>query len=221
MSEHKKICLVDDHVLIRNALKELIEKLGPYQVMMEFDDGLDFKESLDLNDPPDLVLLDLSMPRMTGQEVMQWLNTKKSSPPVLILTLNDEEETVSQLFRLGARGYLTKNVSPVTMKNALEDVFRTGYFHNEFLVNSLRNKGPANEIDSPSNILDRMSSREREFLKLICNEKEYTYEQIADLMGVQFRTVDGYRETIFNKFKIRSKTGLVLFVLKYKLYDLL
>jgi DNA-binding CsgD family transcriptional regulator len=66
-----------------------------------------------------------------------------------------------------------------------------------------------------------LTVREKEFLKLVCNEKEYTYDQIADLMKVQHRTVDGYRESVFEKFGIKSKTGLVLFVLKHNLFELL
>jgi DNA-binding CsgD family transcriptional regulator len=69
--------------------------------------------------------------------------------------------------------------------------------------------------------MDKLSPREKEFLKLVCHEKEYTYEQIADQMNITPRTVDGYRESIFEKFGIRSKTGLVLFVLKHKLFDVL
>ncbi|MEI6021637.1 MAG: helix-turn-helix transcriptional regulator, partial [Bacteroidota bacterium] len=66
-----------------------------------------------------------------------------------------------------------------------------------------------------------LSPREKEFLKLVCHEKEYTYEQIADQMKVQHRTVDGYRESVFDKFGIKSKTGLVLFVLKHDLFQVL
>jgi two-component system invasion response regulator UvrY len=67
-------------------------------------------------------------------------------------------------------------------------------------------------------VLEQLTEREKEFLKLICHEKEYTYEQVADQMKVQHRTVDGYRESLFDKFGIKSKTGLVLFVLKHNLF---
>ncbi len=70
-------------------------------------------------------------------------------------------------------------------------------------------------------MLDRLSEKEREFLKWVCDVNEYTYEQIADLMNVQHRTVDGYRESIFDKFGIKSETGMVLFVLRHKLFDYL
>jgi len=74
-------------------------------------------------------------------------------------------------------------------------------------------KNPADQI------VAQLTDREREFLKLVCHEKEYTYDQIAGIMGVQHRTVDGYRESIFDKFGIKSKTGLVLFILRHQLFD--
>lgn len=221
MSERKKIVLVDDHVIVRDGLKELIEKLGPYQVVREFDNGEDFLIYMNTGERPDLTVMDLSMPGIDGLEVMKRLNTGRIKIPVLILTLKEDEELVIQLFRLGARGYLTKNSPSITMKQALEDIFRTGYFHNEFMQISLENDQSAksSKSDETESILKKISPREKEFLKWVCNEMEYTYDQIADLMKVNQRTVDGYRQTLFEKFSIKSKTGLVLFVLKHRLHE--
>ncbi|MEL7005196.1 MAG: LuxR C-terminal-related transcriptional regulator, partial [Bacteroidota bacterium] len=84
---------------------------------------------------------------------------------------------------------------------------------------SLRNDLVTKEKSQQELIIEQLSDREREFLKLVCHEEEYTYDQIAGEMGVQHRTVDGYRESIFDKFSIKSKTGLVLFVLKHNLLE--
>lgn len=204
---------------MRHGLKALIEKLGPYSVVEEYDDGADFVEKLDLNQLPDLVLMDLSMPNMGGLEVMKHLQAENIKVPVLILTLNENEDVIIQLFRLGARGYLTKTASSTSMKMALEEIFRSGYFHNEFMQLSLENNLSSENLSETNPILNKMSARERDFLRLVCHEKEYTYDQIADLMEVNRRTVDGYREGLFEKFSIKSKTGLVLLVLKHKLYE--
>jgi two-component system, NarL family, invasion response regulator UvrY len=219
LSPEKKICLVDDHVIVRHGLKALIEKLGPYVVVEEYDDGADFIENLNTDQLPDLVLMDLSMPKMGGLEVMKHLHATNLKVPVLILTLNENEDVIIQLFRLGARGYLTKTASSTSMKMALEEIFRNGYFHNEFMRLSLENNSTAQNGEKSNPLLDKMSAREREFLKLVCHENEYTYEQIADQMQVNSRTVDGYRECLFEKFSIKSKTGLVLLVLKHNLYE--
>lgn len=219
MNQKRSIVLVDDHVIVRNGLKELIEKLGPYEVVREFDNGQDYLIYLMSGERPELTLMDLNMPGMGGLEVMKRLHTDKLKLPVMILTLKEEEDVVIQLFRFGARGYLTKNSSAETMRQALEQIFRTGYFHNEFLQMSLEQNSDKTSGASHKPLLDQISPREREFLKLVCHENEYTYEQIADLMKVNQRTVDGYRESLFDKFSIKSKTGLVLFVLKQQLYD--
>lgn len=213
----KRIILADDHVVVRNGLKAIIEKLGAYKVIGEYNDGLELITALSTIQP-DLIIMDVSMPRMGAEETMQILKGQGSKIPVLILTLNEDESRVIRLFRLGVRGYLSKSCSAATMSDALAEIFRRGYYHNEYMQASLMNDAAGVKQDG---VIEKLSSREREFLKLVCDEKEYTYEQIADIMGVQPRTVDGYRESLFDKFSIKSKTGLVLFVLRHKLYDLL
>jgi two-component system invasion response regulator UvrY len=221
MENSKKIVLVDDHVIIRNGLKELIARLGPFSVTAEFNSGQELLAALPFKDAPDLVVLDLSMPGMNGDAVMEELNLRGSKIPVLILTLNRDEETIIRLFRSGVRGYLQKNCSAAEFKSALEEIFRCGYYHNEFLTLSLQSQGSSTKKNAQQTVMEQLTLREKEFLKLVCHEKEYTYEQIADKMNVQHRTVDGYREALFEKFGIKSKTGLVLFVLKHNLFELL
>lgn len=217
--EKKNIVLVDDHVIIRNGLKALIEKLGPYTVSQQFDNGQSMLDALPLNPKADLIIMDINMPGMNGDELMAQLNARGFKIPVLILTLNEDTSLVIKLFRMGVRGYLPKNCSADTMKRALEELFRSGYFHNEFLTYSLQTNTSTSKKTEQEKILEQLSAREKEFLKLVCHEAEYTYEQIADKMNVQHRTVDGYRESVFDKFEIKSKTGLVLFILRHKLLD--
>lgn len=219
--EKKRIVLVDDHVIVRNGLKELIEKLGPYTVSHQFDDGESLLQSLsDLNDV-DLIIMDLNMPGKGGLEVVEELKTLNNPIYILVLTLFSEDHTIVQLFRSGVRGFLKKNCSAVVLREALESIFRNGYYTNEYLVLSLENNIKPEKKSKRDEIIDALSDREKEFLKLVCHENEYTYEQIADRMNVKHRTVDGYRESIFEKFDIKSKTGLVLFVLKYQLLEAL
>jgi two-component system, NarL family, invasion response regulator UvrY len=217
----KQIVLVDDHVIIRNGLKELIEKIGPFSISQQFDRGVDLLNALPLLPATDLLILDYSMPEMNGDAVVEKLNDGGFSVPILVLTLNEDERTIVRLFRLGVRGYLKKNCSAEDLRQAIEEILENGYFHNEFLTYSLQWNPDKLKKTEHEIVLEKLSSRERHFLKLVCHEKEYTYEQIADIMCVNIRTVDGYRERLFEKFSIKSKTGLVLFVLKHRLFDLL
>jgi two-component system invasion response regulator UvrY len=217
-SDKRNIILVDDHTVIRNALKELIEKLGPYQVIEQYDNGLDFVKALPFHNDPDLVVLDVAMPEMDGEETLSQLKQLGINTPVIILTLDEDDQKVIRLFRLGARGYLRKNCSAKDLGEALEQIFKTGYYHNDFLARSLRSDSTPRE-NPKDKIMNNLSAKEKEFLRHVCHEKEYTYDQIAGLMGVQHRTVDKYRENIFEKFDIKSKTGLVLFAIRNKLLE--
>ncbi|MGB3468715.1 MAG: response regulator transcription factor [Cyclobacteriaceae bacterium] len=218
-SDRKSIILVDDHILVRTGLKELIEKIGPYTVSEEYDNGKQLTDAYPFTPAPDLIILDISMPEMDGDEAMELLNEKGNTSPVLILTLSQDDDRMLSLFRLGVRGYLQKNCSAKIMREALSEIFRCGYYHNEFLTYSLRHDYTPKEKTEQELILEQLSEKEREFLKLVCHEDEYTYEQIAGHMAVKHRTIDGYREAIFDKFTIKSKTGLVLFVLKHQLFE--
>lgn len=217
--EKRSIVLVDDHVIVRNGLKELIEKLGPYHVSGQFDNGTALLAALPLEPAPDLLILDLNMPGVTTTEILAALRTAGHDIPVLILTLDSDEPTIIRLFRSGVRGFLKKDCNAETLGTAIRAIFDTGYHTNEFLALSLKNDSGDTGKTEQQKVLEQLTAREREFLKLVCDEKEYTYEQIADQMNVQHRTVDGYREAIFEKFGIKSKTGLVLFVLKHQLFE--
>lgn len=217
--ENRNIVLIDDHVIVRNGLKELIEKLGPYSVTAQFDSGNAFLDALPIQPKPDLVIVDLNMPGMNGFDLVEKIKNSENEQVILILTLDSDEQTIIRLFRNGVRGFLKKNCSAEILRNALDSIMATGYYHNEFLALSLRMDAEQVRPTERDKILIQLTEREREFLKLVCHEKEYTYDQIADQMKVSSRTVDGYREAIFDKFAIKSKTGLVLFVLKHQLFD--
>jgi two-component system, NarL family, invasion response regulator UvrY len=217
--ENRSIVLIDDHTLVRNGLKELIEKLGPYSVTAQFDSGNAFLNALPALPKPDLIIVDLNMPGISGFDLVEKLKNSEDEQVILILTLESDEQTIIRLFRNGVRGFLKKNCSAEILKNALDAIFTTGYYHNEFLALSLRMEAGEVQPSGKDKILMQLTEREREFLKWVCHEQEFTYDQVADQMKVSARTVDGYREAIFDKFAIKSKTGLVLFVLKHQLFD--
>jgi DNA-binding NarL/FixJ family response regulator len=213
MPESISIMLVDDHTIVRNGLRSLIEVMGNYKVIAEYDNGLQFINAISLLPDPDIVIIDLNMPEMNGVETVRWLRKHRPLLKILILTLDSEEKTIIELFRMGVRGYLPKNCTADVLKKAIEDTIQTGYYHSELLQHALTSD--AERTEHLTSIMDRITDRELLFLKLICDEKEYTYDQIKDIMNVHRRTVDGYREALFERFNIKSKTGLVLFAIKH------
>lgn len=217
MSKPVSIYLVDDHAVVRNGLKALIERMDNFIVTQQFDNGQELIDSLPFNPAPDVIIMDLTMPVLDGTHTVKELKARHITTPVLILTLETTEKTIIELFRMGIRGYLPKSCTADILKNAINDVITTGYYHNEMLTKALLNNNIEEEATAT---LNHLTERENTFLQLVCDESELTYEQIADKMGVSRRTVDGYRESIFVKFNIKSKTGLVLFAIKYGLIKL-
>ncbi len=212
MQEQISIMLVDNHTIVRNGLKSLIEVLGNYKVIGEYDNGKQFINSISSLPDPDLVIMDLNMPEMNGSQTMAWVHTNRPALKVLVLTLDTDDKTIIKLYRLGIRGYLPKNCSAEELKQAIDGTVHTGYYHSDLLQQALI--ADAEHAGRVKKTEEHISERERMFLQLICDKEEYTYEQISSLMNVHRRTVDGYREALSEKFNIRSKTGLVLFAIK-------
>lgn len=214
MQHAAEIFLVDDHPIVRSGLKALIERLGNYKVLAEFDNGQELINAFPFAAAPALIIMDLAMPVMDGTQTVIALKRLGVEIPVLILTLETEEQTIINLFRLGIRGYLPKSATATVLRQAISDVLTSGYYHNEMMTKALLSPGDV-YMDERQMMLSQVSAREREFLLLVCDEQEPTYEEIARRMEVSRRTVDGYRESLFSKFNIKSKTGLVLFAIKY------
>lgn len=210
MTKPVSIFLVEDHVIVRNGIKGLIEQMGDYQVSGEFDNGKQLIAKID-EELPDLVIMDLSMPVMDGLATTRWLKEQGIACPVLILTLDTSDKTIIELYRAGVRGYLPKTCTADVLKRAIDDIIEAGYHHNDLLSHAMVKSHGSRETQTPIHFSDR----EITFLRLVCDKQEYTYEQIAREMNVHRRTVDSYRESLFERYNIKSKTGLVMFAIKH------
>jgi len=216
-----RLILVDDHVVVRNGLAELIAVMGNYKIIAQYNNGKDLMDAIPfIKSTPDLILMDLTMPVLDGEQTVALLKKQGYNIPVLILTLNTDESTILRLYRLGVQGYLPKDCTAVSLKEAIEDILNRGYHHSDALYKALMTDEPKPDkhLLEREAIIKKCTHRELQFLRLVCDEEEYTYEQIANDMCVSRRTVDGYREAIFDKFNIKSKTGLVLFAIKHNLF---
>jgi len=218
MNSEVSIVLVDDHVIVRSGLKSLLHGMGTYKVTHEYCNGRELVDGL-TNDGvlPDVIIMDLGMPEMDGEETMEWLQQNRPLLKVLILTWDTNEKKIIELFRLGVRGYLLKNCTAEVLAKAIQDTHVTGYYHSELLQSAIMRDSRAK--DTKLKIDQKITEREKLFLQLVCDKEEHTYDKIADIMKVHRRTVDGYREALFEKFNIRSKTGLVLFAIKNGLIE--
>lgn len=206
------IALVDDHVLLRKGLANLLQDLG-HQVVLEADNGRAFIEKLETTEIPNVVLLDINMPAMDGYETALWL--KRNLPEVKVLTLSmyDDENAVIRMLKNGARGFILKDCEPAELKAAIIALCEKGYYHSELVTARLiHNINNMDKPDQGSNSVLGLSEKELEFLKFACTE--LTYKEIADQMHLSVRTIDGYRDALFEKLNIKSRVGLVLFAIK-------
>lgn len=211
------IALIDDHTLVRKGLVELVNGLGGYRVVLEAAHGEEYKQKANGGPRVDIAIVDLNMPVMDGYETLLWMRTACPETRALALTFDGTEDAIIRAVRNGARGFVLKDVEPSELKTALDHIRATGYYHTDMVHNSLMSNfdKKTSQERARDKVLEQITPREMEFLKLVCDAKEYTYEQIGDSMGVHRRTVDGFRQALFDKFGIRSKTGLVLFAVRW------
>lgn len=214
--EKTTICLIDDHAIVRHGLKELLEKISNFEVIQEFDNGEDFLEALPLQPKPDMYILDYSMPNMNGIEVLQALEEKEEEYKVLLLTQHFDEQIINEAYHHGARGFLNKNCTAHDLKFAIDNIVKIGYNNVTEILKRIRN----HQTDTTKTKEEiTLSQRELHFLKLVCDERELTYDQMADIMNLSVKSIESYRAALFDRYNIKSKVGLVLFSFKHKLTE--
>jgi DNA-binding NarL/FixJ family response regulator len=201
--------------LLRNGLSALVRQFG-YEVVCEASDGIDLQQRINPLALPDIVLLDINMPRMDGFDTCRWLKQQYPSVRVVALSMYDDEAAVIRMIRAGARGYVLKDCEPMELAAALRSVSETGFHYSELLTGKIMHA--VLQLDGgedPSALVKGLTQRAIEFLKLAASDK--TYKEIADEMGLSPRTVDGYRDELFEKLQVKSRVGLVIFAIKHRI----
>lgn len=206
-----KIAVVDDHRLFRLGLIALIESYNSqYRVILDANDGKEFLDRIDPNNVPDLLLLDENMPYMSGYETAVALKEKYPQIKVLIITMIEEEEKLIRMLKIGVNGYLSKDVEPDELKDAIETIVKKGFYYTDYLTGKLIqmvgdkvNKKKTNPI---------LSEQELRVLKFIC--RDFSYKQIAEEMDLSIKTVETYRVSLFDKLNVKSRVGLVMYAVK-------
>ncbi len=216
----KKIVLVDDHILLRNGLSVIIGGFDDFTILFEANHGQHFIEQLDPENLPDIVLLDVTMPVMNGFETAEWIFANHPSIKVMVLSMLGDERTIIKMLKMGALGYMTKDTDPKELNRALNELYYKGIYFNQLLCNNLVHS-VRNGLEEPNDeyqILISLPEREKEFLKLLATD--LTLKEIAAKMSLSPRTIDGYRDNLFEKVKVTNRVGLVLFALRNNLIHL-
>jgi len=200
-----KIMLADDHSLMRQGVRQLLELEQDLEVVGEAGTGGETLEKV-YKLQPDIVLLDINFPDMSGLEVLKFLNNNDCGSKVIILTIHDEFQYVRQTIQLGARGYLLKDIEATSLYSAIRDVFHgKTYIHPNLAWEVITQKEKSFNID-------KLTCREREILVLI--SKGYNNDDIAEKLVISEKTVRNHVSSIYKKLEVKDRTQAALLGMK-------
>lgn len=212
------IAIVDDHEMVAEGFAYLIQKFDNYEVLFTAGNGRDLLTRLQRGPLPDIVLLDVGLPDVdAGLETAAQLQQHHPTVRVLVLSMYGGEEHITRMIRNGARGYVLKGAHSSELRRALDDVMAKGFYYSDFLTNQLIRSINAPQPINPATLFN-LTQRELDFIKLACSDSELTYDKIADKMCVSPRTIDGYRESVFQKLGVKSRSGMVRKAIEYGLH---
>ena len=211
------VLVVDDHAILREGIKALLEKQDNIEVVAEAADGREAISKV-VQHRPDVVVLDISMPLMDGLEATRQMKRENPDVKILILTMHDDEEYFFQLLRAGASGYVTKRAVAKELVLAIEAVYEGESFFcpsmaKHLLSDYLRLNKTAEHAEQ-----DELTPREREIVKLIA--EGYTNQQIADLLYRSVKTIESHRSNILRKLDIHDSIELVKYAVRKKLIEI-
>ena len=211
-----RILIADDHQMVLDGLKALIDLMPGFEVCGEAKNGWEVLDLLNSSELPDILIMDISMPEMDGLETMQRLADASSEVKVLIMSMHLSASYAKQLIGLGAKGYLQKDCDLSELKNALKDVREGGTYLSknmtELLVNESGGSESEHELEKP-----RLSPREQEILSLL--QREFSSREIGEELGISFHTVETHRKHLLNKFAVNSTIGLIREAMRCGLLD--
>ena len=202
------ILIADDHGIVRGGLKLLIDRQPDMTVVAEAEDGVDAFETA-LRERPELCILDVSMPRLTGLQAARQIKAHLPETQVLILSMHDDERYVFDALKAGASGYVLKREVDQALLNAIRAVSRGEAFLTSAVERTIVREWMS---DSSSGPADPLSPREREVLKLIA--EAFTNKQIAETLHLAEKTVESHRANLLRKLGMRDRVELVRYAIR-------
>ncbi|HVZ25703.1 MAG TPA: response regulator transcription factor [Sediminibacterium sp.] len=215
------VAIADDHTLFRRAITDIINQFDHYRVTIEAAHGKSLLEQIDPQQPPDLVLLDIGMPVMNGFETAGCLRANYPGTKIMALSMQQEDLFIVRMLRCGARGYLLKDSDVDELEKGMDCVIQKGFYLNPILYRNLVCSLQEPNTDTAvheNRTLATLTANEKAFLREVCQDKPY--KKIASDMHMSLRTIDRYRDTLFEKLQVNSRTGLVLFAFRNQLVTL-
>ena len=210
-----RIMITDDHSMIREGLKNLLELEGDIEVVAEAENGIECLDKLD-DANPDVWLLDINMPKMNGLEVLQNLKERKSKVKVLVLTVHNETEYLMKAVDIGINGYVLKDSESSELKKAIFAIAEGENYIQPSLIPALNNKMIEKNEDELK--IDSLTKREVQVLKELAVGK--FNRDIAKEMEISERTVKNHISSIFKKLDVTDRTQAAVFAIKNNLIQI-
>ncbi len=214
-----RIVLADDHAVLRSGLKALLNSSPQFEVIGEAENGLEAITMVEKLQPT-VLLLDLSMPDMNGMDCIKEIRSRGLTCPILVLTMYDDAEYITEVMRSGANGYVLKKSADTELIECIIKIHTGKKYLNESLSQSLLTNishtwSDTSDQQSPYTLL---STREREVLRLLAHG--HTNTEIATRLSLSPKTIDTYRSRIMNKLNLHKKSDLVNYAIQYQLITL-
>ncbi|HMJ48680.1 MAG TPA: response regulator transcription factor [Ferruginibacter sp.] len=207
-----KLILADDHILLRDALASLINNFEEFAVIATAGNGLEVIQLMEKGYNPDIVLMDLNMPKKDGYEAAKWLAKYHPEIKIVILTMYDSEIALIRLLQAGVNGFLKKDIHPSELKNALLTIAAGEYYYSNHTTVKIASLFRKNATSHSALVKAMLTDTEIEFLKLASTEM--TYKEIAHVMHMTPRHIDSYRDSLFTKLDVKSRVGLAIYAVK-------
>ena len=209
-----RVMLADDHNIVREGLRRIIEESGDIHVVAEAEDGRQAMKRI-RSASPDVAVVDISMPGMDGLELIGLISAEVPELPILVLTMHEEEQYVVRAIRTGARGYVTKRSASEELVAAIRKVHAGGRYLTESAAESLavrlaRGKKGLSPLDS-------LSNREVQVLRRLSLGQ--TNREIAEAYCLSIKTVDTYRSRLLKKLNLRNNADLSRFAIQMGLIE--
>lgn len=210
-----KVMLADDHVLMREGIRQLLEFDGSIEVVAEANDGEECLEKL-IEIKPEILLLDINMPIKNGIEVLKEIRNKNIAVKILILTVHENVEYLLKAMELGANGYIMKDSESAELKKAISVIMNGEKYIQPKLIPALNNRLVARDTDKDK--IESLTSRELEVLIQVANGM--FNKEIATYLNISERTVKNHISNIFKKIGVFDRTQAAVFAIKNDLIKL-
>ena len=212
-----KTMVVDDHKMFLDGIVSLLRGDEEVEVVSTANNGVEALDYLSKNDDIDVLITDISMPQLDGNELSKKIKDLYPNINILVLSMHSTGKTISQLLKNGATGYILKNTGKEELIEAIHTVAKGETFFSSEVKNNVMNSMMGSDKAAEPDLGVKLTRREVEIIKLIA--AEHTTQEIADKLFISLHTVESHRKNIMRKVDVRNLAGLIKYAIRKGLVD--